>query len=158
MEFSFVGIQRCRKGAIGPKRTFGGSSRESDSSDHPPRSRPLHRPPRRWLKHSGGLRLVDYPGTTLGLRRVDHQQAVNTTTRVTRTSRPARSVYSCALSTSASSTSAGCASKIEVRLPSGKQCWYRNKTDSSRNLRRPRFNCTRTIVRTCRIDGNHRYS
>jgi hypothetical protein len=60
MEFSFVGIQRCRKGAIGPNRTFGGSSRESDSSDHPPRSRPLHRPPHRWLRHPGGLRLTGY--------------------------------------------------------------------------------------------------
>jgi hypothetical protein len=29
MEFSFVGMQRCREGAIGSNRSFGGSMRES---------------------------------------------------------------------------------------------------------------------------------
>ena len=35
IEFSFVGIQERREGVIGSNRTFGGSSRESDSSDYP---------------------------------------------------------------------------------------------------------------------------
>jgi hypothetical protein len=35
IEFSFVGIEGCREGAIGSHRTFGGSSRESATPHYP---------------------------------------------------------------------------------------------------------------------------